>query len=174
MSTTLIYESLVLENRVDFVEKVKALADRLGIKPNWLMVVFYIETAAVRYGRINSKIQNSIGATGLIQFMPATAKALGTSTQALALMRNLEQLDYVEKYLQVYKGKMKSLTDTYLAVFFPAAMGKPANTVLQTKHLPAEKIARFNPAYDLNKDKKITVGEITTQLLKFVKPGYDI
>ena len=38
------------------------------------------------------------GATGLIQFLPSTARGLGTTTDALAGMSSVEQLNYVEKY----------------------------------------------------------------------------
>jgi hypothetical protein len=37
------------------------------------------------------------GAVGLIQFMPSTAKGLGTSTEALKKMSAVQQLDFVKK-----------------------------------------------------------------------------
>lgn len=43
------------------------------------------------------------GAIGLIQFMPSTAKGLGTSTSALKQMTAVDQLAYVEKYFAPYK-----------------------------------------------------------------------
>src|SRR4051812_1834879 len=47
------------------------------------------------------------GATGLIQFMPSTARSLGTSTDAMAKMTDVAQLDYVAKYLLWFgKGKL--------------------------------------------------------------------
>src|SRR5215203_1006885 len=49
------------------------------------------------------------GATGLIQFMPSTAKALGTTVAKLAAMSPVEQLNYVWKYFKGYKGKLKTL-----------------------------------------------------------------
>jgi len=57
------------------------------------MTVMFIESAAT----FRADITNSIGATGLIQFMPDTAKRLGTSTEALRKMGAINQLDYVFK-----------------------------------------------------------------------------
>jgi soluble lytic murein transglycosylase-like protein len=102
----LIYENKVPASyRVAFVEKVKKISANLGIDPNWLMAIMYFESA----GTFSPSITNNIGATGLIQFIPSTAKGLGTSTSALKSMSALQQLDYVEKYLKTYKGKYKSL-----------------------------------------------------------------
>lgn len=71
--------------------------------------------------------------TGLIQFMAATAKSLGTTTAALAAMSAVEQLDWVEKYFQPYKGKLKTLDDLYMAILWPAAVGKELDYVLFRK-----------------------------------------
>ncbi len=43
--------------------------------------------------------------------MPSTAKRLGTTTAALKGMTGVQQLDYVQKYLQPYAGKINSLQD---------------------------------------------------------------
>ena len=74
-------------------------------------------------------------------------------------MSNVEQLDYVYKYYRPYAGRMNNLYDVYLVTFFPAALGKADNWVLQTSSLSPRIIAEQNPAIDLNKDKQITVGE---------------
>jgi hypothetical protein len=169
----LIFLDKVFENRPAFAIRLSEIALRLGIDPGWLMIVFYIETAAGKTGRIDHRIRNaSTGATGLIQFMPRTARSLGTDTAALQLMTNVQQLDYVEKYLAPFRGKMKCLADVYLAVFFPIAIGKPDNWVLQAAGLSAETVARFNPLYDLNRDGQLTVGEIKAKLMQFVPKGY--
>jgi len=171
---TLLFEQLILENREEFALKVIEIAEKLGIKPDWLMLVFYIETAAAVYKVINHRIQNSIGATGLIQFLKSTAVALGTTADLLKRMSNVEQLEYVYKYLKPYAGRMKNCQDVYLAVFFPAAIGKPDDWVLQSKGLSPGIIASQNQLYDLNKDGKITVGEIKQKILSFIPKGYSI
>lgn len=172
MISGLPYIQLIPENRIDFEKKVWDIALRLRIKPAWLMIVFYIETAASRYGRIDHRVTNALGATGLIQFMPRTIRALGTTAMALKLMSNVQQLDYVFRYLFPYTGRMGSLADLYLAVFFPAAIGKPDHWVLQAPGLPASSVACWNPLYDLNKDKLLTVGEIKAKLKTFIPAGY--
>ena len=68
-------------------------------------------------------IQNTTGekptyATGLIQFMPDTAKGLGTTTDALKSMSVLDQLDYVDKYFQ--KNHKKG-THPYQTVALPVS-----------------------------------------------------
>lgn len=165
------YENLIFENRTAFIGKVRKIASRLGIQPDWLMIVFYIETAAARYGCINHRVKNKLGAVGLIQFMPRTAADLGTTPFALQSMTNVQQLDYVYNYLSRYCGRMKSLTDVYLAIFFPAAIGKDDTWILQSARLSAEMIACWNPLYDLNRDKRLTVGEVKAKLMQFVPTG---
>ena len=162
---------LIFEDKIskEFKEKVIEISDKLGIDPNSLMLTMYIETAKT----FNPAIQNKKSrATGLIQFMPATARGLGTTVDALKDMTAVDQLDYVYKYLKPYKGRMKEFIDTYLAVFFPLAIGKPDNWVLETKTLSAKTIAEWNPLYDLNKDKKIEKGEITKKIMEFFPKDY--
>lgn len=150
----MLFESYVTSNKATFLSKVRAISDKLLIDPNWLMAVMWKES------RLNEKAVNSNGgATGLIQFMPATAKGLGTTTAALKAMTNVEQLDWVYKYYKPYITKLNSYPDLYLATFFPAALGKSDDYILQTSKLSAATIAEANPGIDLNKDKKITVGE---------------
>lgn len=164
----LIYENKVPASyRTAFVTKVKQVAKRLGINPNWLMAIMYFESAKT----FSPSITNSIGATGLIQFMPNTAIGLGTTTAALRQMTAVQQLDYVEKYyLQNYKylkiTAASSYVDTYLITFFPAAVNKGLDFVIQTKNLSAALIAKQNPIFDVNKDGKITVREIQEVMLK--------
>jgi hypothetical protein len=159
----LVYESKVPNSyRNDFVNKVREVSTRLGIDPNWLMAIMYWESAST----FSPSIQNSIGATGLIQFIPSTAKGLGTTTTALKNMSAVDQLDYVEKYLNAYKGKLKSYVDTYFAVFFPLAIGKPDDWVIQGAGISASQIARQNPAFDVNKDGKVQVWEVKKIMLE--------
>lgn len=173
MTKPLLYIDLIKENQADFGQKLIDISNRLNINPNWLMGVFYIETAASVRKVIDHRARNpKTNATGLIQFMPSTAESLGTTLDELCNMTNVEQLDYVEKYFKPYAKKINRFIDCYLAVFFPLAIGKPENWVIQAKNLPPEKVAAYNPLYDLNKDGKITVGEIETKL-KSILPGYD-
>lgn len=156
----LIFEDKVKENKAAFLAKVVDVSKKLEIDPNWLMAVMNSESG------LSSRIQNTsypVGggyATGLIQFIPSSAKALGTTTEALRNMSNVDQLDYVYKYFKPYKDKILSYIDLYMVTFFPVAVGKKDDYVLQTDTIPAAKIATSNPVFDKNKDKQITVGEV--------------
>lgn len=106
------------------------VATRNGFKPEWLANLVNFETA----GTFSPAIQNpNSRATGLIQFMPSTARSLGTSIEALRQMSFLQQLYYVDLYLQ--KGvkvakkrtgkKNFSQIDLFMIVFYPISVGKP-------------------------------------------------
>ncbi len=133
----------------EFVQKVKDIAGRLGVKPEWLLAVMKNES-----GMSTTAKNPNGGATGLIQFMPATARGLGTSTEALSKMSATQQLDYVEKFFSPYKGKFQSGADLYLCTFWPAALGKGNDYPIG-----GPEVARVNKTFDLNKDGQITVGE---------------
>jgi len=150
----LLFEEKISENKDAFVDKVKAISKDLSIDPNWLMVVMNSESGLKH--RIVNKIS---GATGLIQFMPDTARGLGTTTEKLKAMSNVEQLDYVKKYFQ---GKTyNSYTDLYAQTFYPVSRNKPDDFILGSERGMdwAKKIAQQNKVIDLNKDGVITAGE---------------
>lgn len=154
----MIFQELIHENKYEFLAKVREVSCYLGIDADWLMFVMYFETARTFDPAIRNKIT---GATGLIQFMPRTARALGTTTSELAQMTNVEQMDWVLRYFAPYKGKMKNWLDVYCAVFYPILIGKPDNYVIDR-----ESVAKANPIFDLNKDLKIHKYEIRAALLK--------
>jgi hypothetical protein len=160
----MIFEDLIQENRDAFTGKVKGICERLLIKPDWLMFVMWFETAGTMDHRIVNKTS---GATGLIQFMPKTARVLGATTEGLRNMSNVEQLDYVERYLAPYRGKMNDWLDVYCAVFWPAAIGKPDDYVIAS-----DRVARQNPGLDLNKDRDIHKREIREVLLRSIPAQY--
>lgn len=133
----------------EFVQKVKDMATRLGVKPEWILAVMKNES------NMSTTAKNPHGgATGLIQFMPATARGLGTTTEALSKMSGVEQLKYVEKYFAPYAGKIKSGTDLYMATFWPAGVGKP-----DSYNIGGAEVARVNKIFDLDKNGQITAGE---------------
>lgn len=163
----MLYEEKIKENKADFIAGVRDISQKLGIVPEWLMQVFMNESS------MNHRAVNPITkATGLIQFMPATAANLGTSIEALKTMSNVQQLFYVQKYLQPYRGKINSYQDLYFAIFFPLAINKADNWILQTSSLAASKIAQQNATYDLNKDGILTVAEVRQAILKKVPANW--
>jgi len=148
------------QNMPEFESKVNDVAASLGANPADLMAVMKFETG----GTLDSAEKNRAGsgATGLIQFMPETAKNLtGASskeaaTQIMASMTPTEQLDYVQKYLQPFKGKLNSLEDMYMAVLYPKAVGQDPNYALFKE---GTKAYWQNRGLDLNQDGVITKAE---------------
>lgn len=104
------------------------------------------------------------GATGLIQFMPETAKALGTTTEELAQMPVEDQVRYVVKYFENAGITADSPPDDYaLAVAAPAFVGKPDDTVVYPQGSKAwEQNAPWRPAGGGD----ITVGSIKAAYAK--------
>ncbi len=151
----------VKDNKEAFGKKVIDIAAKLDTVPNNLMIVMNNESA----GTFSPSIKNPTStATGLIQFMEDTAKGMGTSTQALAKMSNVQQLDYVYKYLAKYKDKYKDASDLYLAVFFPLALYQKD----ENWQFPQWAV-KANPIFDINKDGKLTKAEFRSYVLNKYK-----
>jgi hypothetical protein len=147
-----------------FKTKVLAISSDLGCDPSHLMSAMAFETGE----RFTPDVRNKAsGATGLIQFMPTTAKSLGTTTAALAQMSAVDQLDFVKAYLKPFKGKMTTLSDVYMTILFPAAVGKPEAHVLFKS---PTKAYEQNKGLDANKDGQVTKGEAAAKVqAKLVK-----
>jgi tape measure domain-containing protein len=127
----------------DFASKTKDIANRLGIDPQALMTIMLFESA----GTLDPKIQgaNVPGqgkGRGLIQFMPNTARGLGTSDDALARMSDVEQLDWVEKYFAQFKGDFGAgkLENLYAAVLAGDPKAVNASDGYTTARLGAQKM----------------------------------
>lgn len=163
----LIYDDLVKDNKTEFIAKVQVIAANLGISPHWLMAIMYIES------KLDHKAKNpGSSAVGLIQFMSNTAVSLGTTREALLAMNNIQQLDYVAKYYDGYKNKLKHFIDCYFAVFYPAAIGKYFDYQLGKIGLSRAKIAAQNPGMDLDKNEEITRQEVETKILYSIDTKY--
>ena len=141
-----------------FQKAVTGSAKRLGVSEDYLYAVMNFETG----GSFDPAQRNMAGsgATGLIQFMPATARGMGTSTDALSKMNRVQQMKYVEQYLKDAGVKSgASLSDLYMSVLFPAAVGKGEDFVLFGKGAMSGFTGR---AYDQNKGlDKDSSGSIT-------------
>lgn len=160
------YKVNIFRNKVslDFIIGVESLSHALAIEPDWLMTVIAFETAYT----FSPSIRNvaGSGAVGLIQFMPKTAKELGTSVEALSKMSAVDQLIYVHKYLHPYKNRIQSVCDLYMAILWPAAIGKPLDYVVFAKG----RISYLqNSGLDLDKDGLITKGEICKKIMDILQ-----
>jgi hypothetical protein len=163
------------EKLADVERRIQQVCTLLGINPAWLMMVMWSESRLNAQSvnkqpgdSDNPQIRVATRATGLIQFMPDTALNQGTTTKALYAMNAIDQLGYVYKYFKPWTGKIKSYFDLYLITFFPDAIGKPDDYILQTKKLTAATIAKQNPFFDVNKDGKLTVGEIKRRMYESI------
>jgi hypothetical protein len=152
----------------EFKSKVLEISNKLQMDPDDLMAIMAFES-----GFDPSRRNKTSGATGLIQFMDFTAKDLGTTTDELAEMSAVEQLDYVYEYLKDYTGKMNNIQDAYMAVFMPIAVDKSNDFVVGIKG-STDKIGNVshgsvysqNSGLDTNKDGKITKEEAASLVEK--------
>ena len=155
-----------------FLDAVVDMSARLGVNPSYITTIMALETGR----RFTSDVINAAGsgATGLIQFMPSTAKALGTSTELLAKMTPIEQLVYVEKYFKPYTGAMDRLVDCYLAVLYPDAMGGAMDDVIWSKTSTTSFLRKCysqNIGFDKTKKGFITVRDVANTIQKVMDEG---
>ena len=159
----LFIDKIPSQYRQSFSDKVVEISDKLDIDPNWLMVVFKVET-----GNFDWKIENSIGCVGLIQFCPDVSrgaiKTIGGKTlvlQDLKKMSPIKQLDWVYEYFKPYKDKINSFYDLYLFNFYPYAVGKPDSYVIGSERSMsyANTVAKQNKILDINGDGYISISD---------------
>lgn len=149
----------------DFNKKLDKIAKQLGVESKAIMAVIKHES-----GGNPAAVNRASGATGLIQFMPDTARRLGTSTGELRGMSAVDQLDYVYKYYKMTNVRpgMKA-GDLYVATFMPAAMGKPDNTVLGQSGAGgfSGAVYRQNRGLDRDGNGTITIADIKNSVERF-------
>lgn len=134
----------------DFLTGVNDMAGRLGVRGEDILKVMNLESG------LDPKAKNwQSGAAGLIQFLPSTAKELGTTVEALRGMTREQQLPYVEKYLRMHGVKAgMGLEQLYMSVL----RGNPG-----TGELWRSGSIQYsqNSGLDTNKDGIITSAEAT-------------
>ena len=151
-----------------FEDKVREIADMLGVAPEWLMAVMYSES------KFDAQVLNhkGSGATGLIQFMPGAASDMNVSLQRLRKMSHLQQLEYVYLYLEKVReryGDYESLTDLYLGILYPKARKQDFCYALYAK--PAKSYTQ-NSGLDENKDGIVTVSDIDRRMKRLYPTAY--
>lgn len=156
----------------EFRARLYTVVDHFGwpeVRAGELMACMAFET-----GRTFSPSVRNPGssAIGLLQFMDATAKRLGTTTDALGRMSAVNQLDYVERYLSTQASRITCLNDMYMAILWPTAVGKTADTVLWRRGMAA---FAANRGLDLDRNGRITKREasakVREQLHLGLQPG---
>jgi hypothetical protein len=157
-----------------FDARVAGVAARLHMREGDLRAVMRFES-----GMRPDAINPTSHAVGLIQFLPRTAADLlglpmtpdreARAVRAFAAMSADEQLDYVEIYLQRVLGShgAANLRDAYMAVLYPAAVGKGDGYVLgsaDSESAFGRAVYRQNAGLDVNGDGVITAGEAARQV----------
>lgn len=139
----------------EFLRAVEGVAQRTGAQPEHLMAVMSFETGGTFAADVPN--QAGSGATGLIQFMPDTARDLNTTTADLARMTPIQQLPYVEAYLDRHHGRIGSLEGLYTSVLAGHPVGPGQDLFVQgSREYPQ------NAGLDFNHDGRITSDEATT------------
>lgn len=134
-------------------------------------------------GKIISKGSRAVG---LIQFTQSALQAIGEFKSGtgfdklhelklkLAKMGEVNQLDYVKKYFEDSKAKIKSPEDIYLHVFAPKGVGKADDFVLYesgTKEYSQNASVDTKSTGIYKDDKKIQRSEILERYHNSVKEG---
>lgn len=177
------YENIKgVRNNPHLTEGVYDRLDGLSKKHGWSMEtflrVFSQETAgsfnpSIRVGDAADKNRpggviryrgKPIGsATGIIQFIKKTAKALGTSTAELRKMSLEQQLEYVDRYLNQYSRSFQQARaergEVSLAEAYTSVLAGKVRTGDQTLFRRGTKAYRSNSGVDINKDGRITAEE---------------
>lgn len=158
-----------------FIRELINIGNRLGIEPAYLAAVMASESG------FDPAIKNPIKMkgghpTGLIQFVPSTAKQLGTTVQDLGQMSDVDQLHYVEKFYKPWAGKLKTPGDVYMATFLPIFVGKSPETILgqlgNMNKMPGgltyDIVYKQNKVFDTDKDGIIRISDVAGKVDKLV------
>jgi hypothetical protein len=151
-----------------FRDRVRAIANDLRCSANDLMTCMAWESGRT----FSPSVRNAAGsgAIGLIQFMPTTAAALGTTSEKLARMTAEQQLDLVARYFAPFKGRLRNLGDMYFAILWPDGIGKPDDAVIWTKQTRPTTYLQ-NKGLDLDKDGVITRAEVIAKVSPLLAQG---
>ena len=148
-----------------FRERLRDIAADIGTDPSWLMACMAFETGRT----FSPAVRNpSSSATGLIQFMAQTARDLGTTVDDLARMTAEDQLEYVHRYFKPFRGRLGSLGDCYMAILWPAAVGRPDDYVVFSSGKAAY---QANAALDIDKDGGVTKRECCAFVERMLSEG---
>lgn len=155
-----------------FIDKLFEICERMGWGPDLaddLMGCMAFESART----FSPSIKNQAGSSGrgLIQFMEATARDLGTTTDALARMTAVDQLEYVYAYFTKYRWheRVRCLEDMYMAILMPKYISSPLGTVLFND---GTKAYTQNRGLDADQDGRITKAEAAAKVRAVYLEGF--
>ena len=155
-----------------FLDSVIWIQDQLGLNASYLMACMKFES------NLDPKARNpKSSASGLIQFMDATARRLGTTIEKIRIMDGVQQLNYVYKYFKSYADAGHKLAewgpaDVYMAILWPAGIGK---SMIYKVFINDPK--KLSDAYDVNKgldrdnDGVVTKAEASARVIALLNEG---
>lgn len=148
-----------------FIKKVKEVSAVLRCDYIDLLACMSFETGKT----FDPSVRNKIGATGLIQFLPTTAKnVLGTTVDYLASLTRTKQMDWVLSYFKknpLARVSKPSLEDLYMAILYPVAVGKPNSYVL---FRTGTRAYQLNAGLDIGKKGYITKEDAATKVREHI------
>lgn len=130
-----------------------------------LMAVMAFETGRTFSPSVSNPLSS---ATGLIQFMDATARGMGTSTAKLARMSAVEQLSWVEEYFRHNAKRIRTLEDMYMAVLWPRGIGRALEYTLWKIGAHAYAV---NKGLDANRDGRVSKREASAAVFRQLNAG---
>ena len=141
-----------------FLKALEEMCLDLKIHCMGLLSVIYHES------KFDPKAQNlKTKATGLIQFLPSTAKYLRTSIDNLLGMSQIEQLNYVRAHFETFRRKAnyKDPKEVAKAVFYPDCIGTSKCEVTRE----GSETYESNKSADTNGDGILLVDEYVQRAL---------
>ena len=155
-----------LEKDPAFNKVVDEVSKERSVDPRKLKALMKLESN-METNAVNKKS----AATGLIQFMPETAKGLGTTVEELIQMTAVQQMPFVAQHLKealknAPKGQVSS-SDLYASVYWPRAVGKPEDYIIAEKGDPVYDLNYRS--LDVNQDGKIQKWELGKKIDKEIK-----
>ena len=157
-----------------FLEGLVEMSKRLGVNPGDMLAKMASESSLMP----NAQHPDTL-ATGLIQMIPSTARAQGTTVEALKGMSRAEQLPFIEKFLKKSLSGVErpvSPGHLYTATFLPAFVKEKEDFVLASRDgsLPKGRPESAdwyagNKGLDFDSDGRIQIFELGKRMAKLRK-----
>jgi hypothetical protein len=142
----------------DFMSEVNRVSARFGVDPLDMLAVMRAES------RLDPTAQNPRSrATGLIQFIPQTATALGTTVEEIREMSAAQQMRLVERYFQMVGLPHGASAGTlYAYVYLPGRARSAVSRGDGVLSRDPENYYTANRILDHNRDGVITISDLDT------------